>query len=232
MAILMRGLITLIVIAAFLVIWFVVHHVWVLAIALLLAATIYLGPKLYKQNKENVANNDLAELNAAIALEISKNKLQTIEHVEFLRLNFGEVAYLVEDAVGYSPKTKNENNGFWGGISVPLPAHLHANLGKFKSSPTELTTFESYGLGKLILTNERIVFIHEFGNAVIPLNDKVLNVSAFNDGLRIDIASKKPWMFVTGNIRFYATYLKCQEELARLEIMNLANMGRSNFKNG
>ena len=66
-----------------------------------------------------------------------------------------------------------------------------------------MTQFEDIGQGTIYVTNKRLVFVgpHQTVSIALP---NVVKVGAFVDGVQVDSANNKPWIFQSGDVKLAA----------------------------
>lgn len=139
------------------------------------------------------------------------HELQTVESLpcDFTSpsgfiLRQGEGWYFHISAQAMTPQTTVVQKGGYVGVSIPIGrTGLAINPGSFGASMVPVTSFASAGSGMVYVTNQRVVFVGPHQVADIALGD-IVNIEAYKDGVRLDIANRQPWIFVSGDIALSA----------------------------
>lgn len=156
-----------------------------------------------KQSAQEAAH----ERTQAIIHELESKPLTPI-NVPGLVLQSGEECYLHTTAQVAAPHTTTRRVGGYGGFSVPTPIKgVRMNLGQYASTPVSRTSFVNEGPATVTLTNHRIIIAGQFGNRTYTLKS-VVGVEPYSDGVKLDVANKKPVILISGDIRLGATIAK------------------------
>ena len=190
---------------------FIFFFIKIIVAFLMIIILFLLIQKVVKIRAKRMYNENLIEKNAQIIEEVEQSRLLDILNLEGFIPSPTEVVFLMQDAEMFTAVLPDKKTGDFESLSVPLPMHFHFNVGRFGIKQRQKYHFGTEGKGRLYLTDNRIVFISEFGNTIIKY-DKILNIENLNDGVRIDIEGRKPVKFITGDIRFYVMYKKIEKE--------------------
>jgi hypothetical protein len=129
--------------------------------------------------------------------DLVKNPLVPVTVPE-LELADGEVAYYASEAEIFGTHTRTRRVGYSGGPSFRIARGLYWHASSYASTPIR----ESYTIvddkGRLIVTNERVLFIGSKNTYAWPFS-KILSIQRFTDGVQISPENRKPVVFTTGS---------------------------------
>lgn len=187
---------------------FIIYFIKLIILISILGLIVFVAHKIYKHKVQVRHVKNLKHKNLDIEAEImSLQKLEPLDSIGGFVSGADEVVLVLQPGTCYVATKDSKRKGHFESISVPLPMHLHANLGQFEINNPVKYNWAPDGYGNIYLTNKRFIFISEFGNYIIPLK-KIINVKNLEYGLRVDIEGKKPIIFDSGDARLFYTYQK------------------------
>ncbi len=145
--------------------------------------------KLADEEEIKKLDEKFGELYEEIVREIETSNLEPIELQSNLILKKGEIPLLEYDAIRVISKEKvvrykNSSSG----ASIRITKGVSYRVSGGKSTPVREKVDEKY-LGKIILTNKRIVFSAREKGFEIPLN-KITTIDKYSDGFYIQEGEK------------------------------------------
>jgi hypothetical protein len=115
-----------------------------------------------------------------------------------LGLTSAEVAYYATEATVLGTHTRTRRVGYSGGPSFRVARGVYWHASSFSSTPIRESFTAVDDTGRLIVTNERIIFVGARNSFSWPLA-KILSIERFSDGLQINPVNKRPVVFTTGS---------------------------------
>ena len=115
-----------------------------------------------------------------------------------LGLEQGEVAYYASEAKILGTHTRTRRVGYSGGPSFRIARGVYWRASSYTSTPVR----ESYTAvdddGRLVVTNERLIFVGQRNSFSWPLS-KILSIQRFTDGVQVNPLNRRPVIFTTGS---------------------------------
>lgn len=115
-----------------------------------------------------------------------------------LGLEQGEVAYYASEAKILGTHTRTRRVGYSGGPSFRIARGVYWHASSYASTPVR----ESYTAvdddGRLVVTNERLIFVGQRNSFSWPLS-KILSIQRFTDGVQVNPLNRRPVVFTTGS---------------------------------
>lgn len=129
--------------------------------------------------------------------DIAKNPMVPVTVPE-LGLANGEVAYYASEAQVFGTHTRTRRVGHSGGPSFRIARGLYWHASSYTSTPVRETYTSVDDKGRLIVTNQRVIFVGAMSSYAWPLS-KILSIQRFTDGVQINPENKKTIVFTTGS---------------------------------
>lgn len=103
-------------------------------------------------------------------------------------------AALAQILVEYTDKT---TRGGYGGFSYRVAPRMTARVGRFSSHQDRTITVVVGDTGRLIITDQRLVYVGDRSTLAAPLRN-ILNIESYPDGFRVNLTDASPVHFRTG----------------------------------
>jgi hypothetical protein len=129
--------------------------------------------------------------------EIARDPMVPVTVPE-LGLANGEVAYYASDAEVFGTHTRTRRVGYSGGPSFRIARGLYWHASSYTSTPVRESYTSVDDKGRLIVTNQRVIFVGAMSSYAWPLS-KILSIQRFTDGVQINPVNKKAIVFTTGS---------------------------------
>lgn len=129
--------------------------------------------------------------------EIAKNPMVPVTVPE-LGLANGEVAYYASEAEVFGTHTRTRRVGYSGGPSFRITRGIYWHASSYTSTPVRESYTSVDDKGRLVVTNQRIIFVGALSSHAWPLS-KILSIQRFTDGVQINPENKKAIVFTTGS---------------------------------
>jgi hypothetical protein len=151
------------------------------------------------------AKAQLAERNQKILENVGKlDALPAIQSSGLIARDANELCFFEAIADAMTPQTQTVQQGTYFGVGIPLfKTGLTINPGSFNATSIPVTSFAFVGRGSAYVTSERIVFKGPMQTVEIDFRD-VADLTAYEDGLRLDVLNRSPWIFRSGDITLAA----------------------------
>jgi hypothetical protein len=142
----------------------------------------------------------------AAEADLLSNGLRPIQ--TSLVLKRDEVAALETEARLCRYRTRTQYVGGSQGISIPLGHGFRYRISGFKSTPVQVESLNTVDSGKLIVTNQRLVFLGAKRDVSTPIS-KLLQIEGFSNALGIGREGKETRdIYVVSNPAYVALYLQ------------------------
>ena len=115
-----------------------------------------------------------------------------------LGLANGEVAYYASEAEVFGTHTRTRRVGYSGGPSFRIARGVYWHASSYTSTPVRESYTSVDDKGRLIVTNQRVIFVGSMNSYASPLS-KILSIQRFTDGVQINPVNKKAIVFTTGS---------------------------------
>ena len=115
-----------------------------------------------------------------------------------LGLANGEVAYYASEAEVFGTHTRTRRVGYSGGPSFRIARGVYWHASSYTSTPVRESYTSVDDKGRLIVTNQRVIFVGSMNSYAWPLS-KILSIQRFTDGVQINPVNKKAIVFTTGS---------------------------------
>ena len=129
--------------------------------------------------------------------EIAKDPMVPVTVPE-LGLANGEVAYYASEAAVFGTHTRTRRVGYSGGPSFRIARGVYWHASSYTSTPVRESYTSVDDKGRLIVTNQRDIFVGSMNSYAWPLS-KILSIQRFTDGVQINPVNKKAIVFTTGS---------------------------------
>jgi hypothetical protein len=129
--------------------------------------------------------------------EIAKEPMVPVTVPE-LGLANGEVAYYASEGEVFGTHTRTRRVGYSGGPSFRIARGLYWHASSYTSTPVRESYTSVDDKGRLIVTNQRVIFVGAMSSYAWPLS-KILSIQRFTDGVQINPVNKKAIVFTTGS---------------------------------
>ncbi len=118
------------------------------------------------------------------------------------------VVWVYTNVTMYQQKTVRQWVGGSSGVSVRIVKGVYYRTGATKGHPIEHSTWETIGVGSLVLTNKNVIFYSPNKSVKIPYN-KLISYVPYNDGIELhkDGATAKPQIFQGFDSWFMVNFL-------------------------
>lgn len=129
--------------------------------------------------------------------EIARDPMVPVTVPE-LGLANGEVAYYASEAEVFGTHTRTGRVGYSGGPSFRIAKGVYWHASSYTSTPVRESYTSVDDKGRLIVTNQRVIFVGSMNSYAWPLS-KILSIQRFTDGVQINPVNKKAIVFTTGS---------------------------------
>ena len=129
--------------------------------------------------------------------EIARDPMVPVTVPE-LGLANGEVAYYASEAEVFGTHTRTRRVGYSGGPSFRIARGVYWHASSYTSTPVRESYTSVDDKGRLIVTNQRVIFVGSMNSYAWPLS-KILSIQRFTDGVQINPVNKKAIVFTTGS---------------------------------
>ncbi len=118
------------------------------------------------------------------------------------------VVWVYTNITMYQQKTVRQWVGGSSGVSVRIVKGVYYRTGATKGHPVEHSTWETIGVGSLVLTNKNVIFYSPYKSVKIPYN-KLISYVPYSDGIELhkDGATAKPQIFQGFDSWFMVNFL-------------------------
>jgi hypothetical protein len=162
------------------------HVIIICSLFTLIAWPIYSGRKKAKRLNEWRENCKL-EARAFLNKVQSENFLPTAD--SSFMLKSGEVAYFCDDVDLYETRSVRSSTATYTGVRIMKGIYIGGSQGT--SSSTERWT--CVASGKLVITNQRLIFDGDKNDRNIPLN-RIFNAESSQDGVSVSCEGRQKTM--------------------------------------
>jgi hypothetical protein len=129
--------------------------------------------------------------------EVAKNPMVPVTVPE-LGLANSEVAYYASEAEVFGTHTRTRRVGYSGGPSFRIARGIYWHASSYTSTPVRESYTSVDDRGRLIVTNQRVIFVGAMSSYAWPLS-KILSIQRFTDGVQINPENRKAVVFTTGS---------------------------------